>query len=71
MMNTRGMGRAYLAKGGRTPAWQRKEGKDPSGGLNRKGVMSYRRENPGSKLQTAVKKFLRTNDRYEEKINIC
>ena len=54
MMNTRGMGRAYLAKGGRTPAWQRKEGKDPSGGLNRKGVMSYRRENPGSKLQTAV-----------------
>jgi hypothetical protein len=22
--------------------------------LNRKGVMSYRRENPGSKLQTAV-----------------
>ena len=54
MMNTRGMGRAYLAKGGRTPAWQRKEGKDPSGVLNRKGVMSYRRENPGSKLQTAV-----------------
>ena len=54
MMNTRGMGRAYLAKGGRTPAWQRKEGKDPSGGLYRKGVMSYRRENPGSKLQTAV-----------------
>jgi hypothetical protein len=54
MMNSRGMGRAYLAKGGRTPAWQREEGKDPSGGLNRKGVMSYRRENPGSKLQTAV-----------------
>lgn len=37
-----------------TPAWQRKEGKDPEGGLNRKGVESYRRENPGSKLQTAV-----------------
>lgn len=35
-------------------AWQRKEGKNPSGGLNKKGVMSYRRENPGSKLQTAV-----------------
>jgi hypothetical protein len=27
MMNTRGMGRAYLAKGGRTPAWQRKKAK--------------------------------------------
>ena len=35
-------------------AWQRKEGKNPEGGLNKKGVESYRRENPGSKLQTAV-----------------
>jgi len=35
-------------------AWQRKEGKNPAGGLNRKGVESYRRDNPGSKLQTAV-----------------
>lgn len=35
-------------------AWQRKEGKNPEGGLNRKGVESYRRENPGSKLQMAV-----------------
>ena len=35
-------------------AWQRKEGKSESGGLNRKGVASYRRENPGSKLKTAV-----------------
>ena len=37
-----------------SPAWQRKEGKRESGGLNQKGVKSYRRENPGSKLQTAV-----------------
>jgi hypothetical protein len=35
-------------------AWQRKEGKNPEGGLNRKGVESYRRENPGSKLSMAV-----------------
>ena len=35
-------------------AWQRTEGKDPEGGLNQKGVESYRRENPGSNLQTAV-----------------
>ena len=35
-------------------AWQRKEGKNPEGGLNAKGVASYRKENPGSKLQTAV-----------------
>lgn len=35
-------------------AWRRKEGKNKKGGLNAKGVASYRRENPGSKLQTAV-----------------
>ena len=35
-------------------AWQRKEGKNPEGGLNAKGVASYRKENPGSKLQTPV-----------------
>ena len=40
--------------GGSTPAWQRKEGKNPAGGLNAKGVASYRRANPGSKLKTAV-----------------
>jgi hypothetical protein len=37
-----------------TAAWKRKAGKNKNGGLNRKGVMSYRREHPGSKLQTAV-----------------
>lgn len=38
----------------KTAAWQRAEGKSKTGGLNAKGVASYRRENPGSKLQTAV-----------------
>ena len=38
----------------KSPAWQRKEGKNASGGLNAKGVASYRREKPGSKLKTAV-----------------
>ena len=37
-----------------TAAWKRKEGKSKKGGLNKKGVASYRREHPGSKLQTAV-----------------
>ena len=40
----------------KTPAWQRKEGKSATGGLNAKGVASYRKANPGSKLQTAVTK---------------
>ena len=38
----------------KSPAWQRKAGKNPSGGLNAKGVASYRAANPGSKLKTAV-----------------
>jgi hypothetical protein len=38
----------------KSPAWQRKAGKNPEGGLNRKGVASYRAANPGSKLKTAV-----------------
>jgi len=35
-------------------AWKRSAGKSKKGGLNAKGVASYRRENPGSKLQMAV-----------------
>jgi len=40
----------------KTAAWTRKEGKSETGGLNAKGVASYRAANPGSKLQTAVTK---------------
>jgi hypothetical protein len=35
-----------LKNGGSTPAWQRKEGKNPAGGLNAKGRASYNRANP-------------------------
>tara|TARA_R110002096_G_scaffold135522_1_gene287541 strand:+ start:1586 stop:1855 length:270 start_codon:yes stop_codon:yes gene_type:complete len=38
----------------KTAAWTRKEGKSKTGGLNAKGVASYRKDNPGSKLKTAV-----------------
>ena len=47
-------GRVELARGSKSPAWQRKEGKSASGGLNRKGIASYRAANPGSKLSMAV-----------------
>ena len=53
-ISLKGKGRAMMAFGGRTAAWQRKEGKNPSGGLNRKGIASYRAANPGSKLSMAV-----------------
>lgn len=31
----------------KSPAWTRKEGKNPKGGLNAKGRASYNRSNPG------------------------
>jgi hypothetical protein len=37
----------YMSEGGKTPAWTRKAGKDPDGGLNAKGRASYNRANPG------------------------
>ena len=56
-------------------AWQRKEGKNPEGGLNRAGVASYRREHPGSKLQTAVttkpSKLKRGSKRWKRRKSFC
>ena len=48
------MFRRQFASGSKSPAWTRKEGKSESGGLNQKGVDSYKKANPGSKLKTAV-----------------
>jgi hypothetical protein len=36
------------AEGGKTPAWQRAEGKNPEGGLNAKGRASYKAETGGT-----------------------
>jgi hypothetical protein len=36
-------------------AWQRKEGKNPAGGLNEAGRKSYEAANPGSDLKAPVK----------------
>jgi len=38
-----------------TPAWQRKEGKNPKGGLNAKGRASYKAQTGGT-LKAPVKK---------------
>ena len=48
------MFRRQFASESKSPAWTRKEGKSESGGLNQKGVDSYKKANPGSKLKTAV-----------------
>ena len=54
-----------------SPAWQRKEGKNPEGGLNKKGVASYRREHPGSKLQTAVTEKSPKGKRAKRRLSFC
>ena len=38
----------------KSPAWTRREGQNKYGGLNKKGIASYRKEHPGSKLAMAV-----------------
>jgi len=42
-------------KRNKAPAWTRKEGKNPKGGLNEKGRRSYEKNNPGSDLKAPVK----------------
>ena len=39
----------------KSPAWQRKEGKNPKGGLNAKGRASYKKQTGGT-LKAPVKK---------------
>lgn len=39
----------------KTPAWQRKEGKDPKGGLNAKGRASYNKDTGGNLKPPAPK----------------
>jgi len=55
----------------KTAAWQRKEGKSKSGGLNRKGIESYRKENPGSKLSMAVTEKNPTGKRASRRKSFC
>ena len=47
-----------------TPAWTRKEGKNPKRGLNAKGRASYRAANPGSKLAAPQPKGGKRRDSF-------
>ncbi len=59
----------------KTAAWQRSEGKNPEGGLNKKGIAAYRRENPGSKLSMAVttkpSKLKRGSKNWKRRKSFC
>ena len=45
-----------MAKKKKTAAWQRKEGKSPSGGLNAKGRASYKKQTGGTLKPPVSKK---------------
>ena len=59
----------------KTPTWQRKEGKNPTGGLNRKGIISYRNSNRGSELKMAVttppSKLKKGSEAYNRRKSFC
>ena len=50
----------------RTPAWQRKEGQNPKGGLNAAGRASYNRQTGGN-LKAPVKKKADTPEKKRRK----
>ena len=52
-------------------AWQRAKYKNPKGGLTKAGVMAYRREHPGSNLQTAVTEKNPSGKRAARRRSFC
>ena len=55
--------------------WQKVNRQDKTDGLSRKAVKAYRRENPGSKLQTAVtkdpKKLKKGSKSAKRRLSFC
>jgi len=51
--------------------WQKVNRQDKTDGLSQKAVDAYRRENPGSKLQTAVTEKNPTGKRADRRKNFC
>jgi hypothetical protein len=54
-----------------TEDWQSVNRKDKTDGLSQKAVDAYRRENPGSKLQTAVTEKKPKGKRAKRRANFC
>lgn len=61
----------WRADFGLSEDWQKVNRKDKTDGLSQKAVNAYRRENPGSKLQTAVTEKNPTGKRAGRRKNFC
>ena len=62
---------SYEPKGDVIEDWQKVNRQDKTDGLSQKAVDAYRRENPGSKLQTAVTEKKPTGKRAKRRANFC
>lgn len=51
--------------------WQKVNRKDKTDGLSKAAVAAYRRENPGSKLQTAVTEKNPKGKRAKRRLSFC
>lgn len=61
----------WRAEMGLSEDWQSVNRKDKTDGLSQKAVNAYRRENPGSKLQTAVTEKKPTGKRAKRRASFC
>jgi hypothetical protein len=61
----------WRADFGLSEDWQKVNRQDKTDGLSQKAVDAYRRENPGSKLQTAVTEKKPTGKRAKRRTNFC
>lgn len=61
----------WRADFGLSEDWQKVNRKDKTDGLSQKAVNAYRRENPGSKLQTAVTEKNPSGKRANRRSNFC
>jgi len=61
----------WRADFGLSEDWQKVNRKDKTDGLSQKAVNAYRRENPGSKLQTAVTEKNPKGKRADRRSNFC
>jgi len=62
---------AILKKQGVTEDWQKVNRQDKTDGLSPAAVKAYRRENPGSKLQTAVTEKNPSGKRAKRRLSFC
>jgi hypothetical protein len=66
-----GKGKLYTDLNVKNEDWQKVNRKDKTDGLSQKAVNAYKRENPGSKLQTAVTEKNPEGKRAKRRSSFC